>query len=470
MPSILLRDPEKLPVKVLLHSMYGGEIGGSEAFGRRYVLATKEGTDQLPWELALVNARLTWDECRHTEIVLEQMAKNGCTLGDFVDGYMAGESLSGSSGSTSPGAALDMVNSMASVHRGGEGLAMNLFTALIDMGRNIDDPDWERAFDFNHADEVMHVEVGNYWVPRLTEGNDGKRREAIAGPAGLRGVDHGAQHGRRGRRTQGVRPLDASPPGLPGSRTSPRNGEEPMSATESTERPFYRPLGPGDHRRDPPHRYLSVDDRENWRENGIDLASILLRDPEKMSRRVLLHAMYNGEIGGAETFARRYVMATREDDDQLPWELALVNARLAWDECRHAEIVLAKMPEHGVTLGDFADGYRADDGAVSQSGEQNMVNSMAAVHRGGEGMAMNLFTSLIDMGRNIGDKEWETAFDFNHADEVMHVEVGNYWVPRLTEGDAAKRREAMEAQQAFEELVMALNTGDEVLPPEDFAL
>ena len=119
---------------------------------------------------------------------------------------------------------------------------------------------------------------------------------------------------------------------------------------------------------------------------------------------------------------------------------------------------------------DFADGYRANDGSVSQTGEQNMVNNMAAVHRGGEGMAMNLFTSLIDMGRNIGDKEWETAFDFNHADEVMHVEVGNYWVPRLTEGDAAKRREAMEAQQAFEELVMALNTGDEVLPPEDFAL
>ena len=107
------------------------------------------------------------------------MAKNGCTLGDFVDGYMAGESLSSSSGNANPGAALDMINSMASVHRGGEGLAMNLFTALIDMGRNIGDPDWETAFDFNHADEVMHVEVGNYWVPRLTEGNDGKRREAM---------------------------------------------------------------------------------------------------------------------------------------------------------------------------------------------------------------------------------------------------------------------------------------------------
>ncbi|MXY88594.1 MAG: DUF455 family protein [Dehalococcoidia bacterium] len=255
------------------------------------------------------------------------------------------------------------------------------------------------------------------------------------------------------------------------SQAAVHSREEPMSATESTERSFYKPLGPGDHRRDPPHRYLPVDDRENWRENGIDLASILLRDPEKMSRRVLLHAMYNGEIGGAETFARRYVMATKDGGgEDLPWELALVNARLAWDECRHAEIVLGKMPEHGVTLGDFADGYRADDGSVSQTGEQNMVNNMAAVHRGGEGMAMNLFTSLIDMGRNIGDKEWETAFDYNHADEVMHVEVGNYWVPRLTEGDDGKRREAMEAQQAFEELVMALNTGDEVLPPEDFAL
>jgi hypothetical protein len=243
-----------------------------------------------------------------------------------------------------------------------------------------------------------------------------------------------------------------------------------MTAEATTERPFYQDPTPDQIRRDPPHRYLPVSERSNWREQGIDMPSILLRDPEKLPVKVLLHSMYGGEIGGSEAFGRRYVLATRDGVDQLPWELALVNARLTWDECRHAEIVLAKMPEHGVTLGDFADGYRADDGSVSQTGEQNMVNSMAAVHRGGEGMAMNLFTSLIDMGRNIGDKQWETAFDFNHADEVMHVEVGNYWVPRLTEGDAAKRREAMEAQQAFEELVMALNTGDEVLPPEDFAL
>ena len=111
-----------------------------------------------------------------------------------------------------------------------------------------------------------------------------------------------------------------------------------------TERSFYRQLNPGDRRRDPPLRWLPVGDRENWRENGIDLASILLRDPQKMSTKVLLHAMYNGEISGSETFARRYVMATREGVDQLPWELALVNARLAWDECRHTEIVLEKMP------------------------------------------------------------------------------------------------------------------------------
>ena len=52
----------------------------------------------------------------------------------------------------------------------------------------------------------------------------------------------------------------------------------------------------------------------------------------------------------------------------------------------------------------------------------------------------------------------------------MHVEVGNYWVPRLTEGNDSRRREAMQAQQAFEELIMALNTGDEVVAPKEFAL
>ena len=134
------------------------------------------------------------------------------------------------------------------------------------------------------------------------------------------------------------------------------------------------------------------------------------------------------------------------------------------------------MAKNGCTLGDFVDGYTAGGAltAASENGNPrsglDMINSMASVHRGGEGLAMNLFTALIDMGRNIGDPEWERAFDFNHADEVMHVEVGNYWVPRLTEGNDSRRREAMQAQQAFEELIMALNTGDEVVAPKEFAL
>ena len=249
-----------------------------------------------------------------------------------------------------------------------------------------------------------------------------------------------------------------------------------MTAEATTDRPFYKAPSPGQIRRDPPHRYLPVSERSNWVEQGIDMPSILLRDPEKLPVKVLLHSMYSGEIGGSEAFGRRYVEATKEGVDQLPWELALVNARLTWDECRHTEIVLEQMAKNGCTLGDFVDGYTAGEGLASSSGNSkpgaalDLINSLASVHRGGEGLAMNLFTALIDMGRNIGDPDWERAFDFNHADEVMHVEVGNYWVPRLTEGNDAKRREAMQAQQAFEELIMALNTGDEVVAPKEFAL
>ena len=249
-----------------------------------------------------------------------------------------------------------------------------------------------------------------------------------------------------------------------------------MTAEATTERPFYKDPTPDQIRRDPPHRYLPVSERSNWRDQGIDMPSILLRDPEKLPVKVLLHSMYGGEIGGSEAFGRRYVLATREGIDQLPWELALVNARLTWDECRHTEIVLEQMAKNGCTLGDFVDGYTAGAALAASSENGNprsgldMINSMASVHRGGEGLAMNLFTALIDMGRNLGDPDWERAFDFNHADEVMHVEVGNYWVPRLTEGNTARRREAMQAQQAFEELIMALNTGDEVVAPKEFAL
>ena len=71
-------------------------------------------------------------------------------------------------------------------------------------------------------------------------------------------------------------------------------------------------------RRDPPHRYLPVSERSNWRDQGIDMPSILLRDPEKLPVKVLLHSMYGGEIGGSEAFGRRYVLATKEGIDQLP--------------------------------------------------------------------------------------------------------------------------------------------------------
>ncbi|MCC6382024.1 MAG: hypothetical protein IT304_05910 [Dehalococcoidia bacterium] len=257
--------------------------------------------------------------------------------------------------------------------------------------------------------------------------------------------------------------------------------------TPAAARPFYRAIGPTEVRRDPPKRWLPVGERPDWREKGIDMPSILLRDPEKLPIKILLHSMYGGEMGGAEVFGRRYVFATKEGVEQLPWELALVNARLTWDECRHTEIILENMKKYGVTLGELADGYVAEGLPMGRSAtagqelarggdtgntanEPDMINSMAAVHNGGEGLAMNLFTALIDMGRNIGDPEFERAFDFNHADEIMHVGVGTYWVPRLTEGNVEKRREAMKAQQAFEDLIMALNMGDEVVAPQEFAL
>ena len=92
-----------------------------------------------------------------------------------------------------------------------------------------------------------------------------------------------------------------------------------MTAEATTERPFYKDPTPDQIRRDPPHRYLPVSERSNWRDQGIDMPSILLRDPEKLPIKVLLHSMYGGEIGGSEAFGRRYVLATQEGIDQLPW-------------------------------------------------------------------------------------------------------------------------------------------------------
>ena len=236
---------------------------------------------------------------------------------------------------------------------------------------------------------------------------------------------------------------------------------------------FGRPLKPSEHQRNPERRTLPFEKRpEAEFKEGIDALTLLLTDPRQCDLQQALHALYQTELSGLDVFGRALVHASdwareqeaeqeRPAEEIVPWGFELAYARVLWDEVRHSELARAIAHRHDVHLGDFIDGFRREGMQESPLGMDPAITS-ASINSGGEGMAMNLFSALITMAQELNDDGMEVAFDYNHADELMHVSVGDYWVPKLTENDPERRRMALMAQQAFEDNVIAMQEGDHV--------
>ena len=247
--------------------------------------------------------------------------------------------------------------------------------------------------------------------------------------------------------------------------------EAPTEASESNA--FGRPLTPSEHRRTPARRTLPFEDRPKAEfKEGIDALTLLLTDPRRCDLQQALHALYQTELAGLDVFGRALVHASdwaKEQEqeqggsaeDIVPWGFELAYARILWDEVRHSELARAIAHNHDIHLGDFVDGFRRDGIQESPLSMDPAITS-ASINSGGEGMAMNLFSALISMAQELEDADMEVAFDFNHADEMMHVSVGDHWVPRLTENDPERRKVALMAQQAFEDNVIAMQDGEHV--------
>ncbi len=247
-----------------------------------------------------------------------------------------------------------------------------------------------------------------------------------------------------------------------------------MVLTEAQEtKDFHEPLTPSEHARDPERRFLPFESRgESEFKEGVDALTLLLTDPRAVPVDQVLHALYQTELGGLDVFGRTLVHCRdyadqraeaegRDTWDVVPWEFEKAYARILWDEVRHTELARAHAHRHDVHLGDFIDGFRKEDRQETPLSLDPAIVS-ATINSAGEGLAMNLFSALITMGQELGDADWETAFDYNHADEMMHVSVGDYWVPRLTEGEPERREAAMKARLAAEENIIALQDADHV--------
>lgn len=221
--------------------------------------------------------------------------------------------------------------------------------------------------------------------------------------------------------------------------------------------------------RNPPYRPLAtIDDEEKQRLEekigGADnyasdiLQRLVLQDPDDIEyKRALVSAIVSAEYAGIDAFGRN--VARWEDMDDLPDGLLMAMVRQTWDEVRHARLGTELLEEYGGTLGEYPDTLAGANAAQQQSAEETMaarvralnpVMVLSSVNVGVEGAALRLFSGVSRLGETIGDDLMKHVYDYNWADEVVHVSIGDWFLKRIAEEKPQTEQAAMRAQAMTE--------------------
>lgn len=168
-----------------------------------------------------------------------------------------------------------------------------------------------------------------------------------------------------------------------------------------------------------------------------------------------LFRVQRDELDAIETFANVIY------DMRPPFELELLLARLIWDEARHAEMGQQSLARLGhdpfaIPCGVIGINVRSPMPpllALAQISIFGELNQVGTLHK----VAQRCYKAdEYDSGR---------AFDFTHADELMHVRTGRVWLQRLAQV-AGSDLEALE-REALSHAVRRLREEDVV--GEDYA-
>jgi uncharacterized ferritin-like protein (DUF455 family) len=179
--------------------------------------------------------------------------------------------------------------------------------------------------------------------------------------------------------------------------------------------------------------------------NGLAPDYVNLSD----NARGLMHGIFVGEIQALEGAGRTcYDFDTGTGREEVPFLMKLDMARQCWDEARHVEIS-CKLTEHmGSEIGEFGEQVLLFEAACNQ----DPVLRLTGVNRALEGLAIDVFTTMRDVGTALGDPVLRFCEDWMLADEVTHVKMGSDWLRRLTADDPDRQRNALEFQRAVDKL------------------
>ncbi len=193
------------------------------------------------------------------------------------------------------------------------------------------------------------------------------------------------------------------------------------------------------------HR-IDTERRMSDRRNSMEVGHV---DPDAEDvadrARRRMHGIFVGEIQALEGAGRT---AFDFGTDEVPYELKLDMARQCWDEARHCEISV-KLAEHmGGEVGEYAEFTTLFEAAC----HDDPVFRLAGVNRALEGLAIDVFTQMREVGQALDDPILEYCEDYMLADEVTHVKMGSRWLREVTDGDAERRKEALEFQRIVDGL------------------
>jgi uncharacterized ferritin-like protein (DUF455 family) len=157
--------------------------------------------------------------------------------------------------------------------------------------------------------------------------------------------------------------------------------------------------------------------------------------------RLQLHGVFVGELQALEAAGR-----TVWDFPDAPWEFKMNMARQCWDEARHVQI-FEKLIAHG---GGEVGGFPENTFLFETSCHEDPVLRVTGVNRCLEGLACDVFRTLIDYGKSVGDDIIAQAVDFVLADELTHVRFGSDWSREFTKDDPERAERAKEYQRETE--------------------
>jgi uncharacterized ferritin-like protein (DUF455 family) len=176
---------------------------------------------------------------------------------------------------------------------------------------------------------------------------------------------------------------------------------------------------------------------------------VVLREMARKDRRFfapLIMAILSAEFRGIDFFGRFVV----ETEDEVPWHMTMAVARQTFDESRHTLLNMKLLEHLGSEVGEYPDiilGPQRDDIPAE---ELDPAVLLARVNVALEGFALTTFEEIRALAEQTGEEMVAHCHDFNMADEVTHVALGDYWLEKLSQEQPWRKQRAKDAQQEFE--------------------